>query len=230
MSKVKVCLRHISELFLYEYYCLGDDEYEISGDDTLTEHKLRAKELLAAADYAKSQQEWISANLDNPVDMESILGIILCCKQLGDVEGEYFYTNESYNYSCTRAEMAAFYRNIGWYYLEKYDPDTASACYMYSQLFDKTSQAEDEIKFLEKALNKKFPEKTPEELQKVLKSKGVPTEANPVTLALLFKAGNEAESAGQIGQALDCYRMLYDLSQDVEISEKISTLQTLLNY
>ena len=120
MSKVKVCLRHISELFLYEYYCLGDDEYEISGDDTLAEHKSRAKELLAAADYAKSQQEWISANLDNPVDMESILGIILCCKQLGDVDGEYKYTTESYNYCCTRAELAAYYRNLGWYYLETY--------------------------------------------------------------------------------------------------------------
>ena len=29
MSKLDVCLRHISEVYLYEYYCLGSDEYEI---------------------------------------------------------------------------------------------------------------------------------------------------------------------------------------------------------
>ena len=39
MSKLTICLRHISEVFLYEYYCLGDDEYEISEEDTLTLHK-----------------------------------------------------------------------------------------------------------------------------------------------------------------------------------------------
>lgn len=227
---IKVSLNHISEVFLYEYFVAKGKEYVLSETDLAKAHKETANSYMAEGNFKKAQQEWLAAQTKNPVDMESILEIIYCCKQLGDIDGEYFYTNESYNYSCTRAEMAAFYRNIGWYYLEKYDPDTASACYMYSQLFDKTSQAEDEIKFLEKALNKKFPKKTPEELQKVLKSKGVPTEANPVTLALLFKAGNEAESAGQIGQALDCYRMLYDLTQDVEISEKISTLQTLLNY
>ena len=44
MSKLKVCLRHISEVFLYEFYCLGDDEYEISDEDTLTPHKEKAKE------------------------------------------------------------------------------------------------------------------------------------------------------------------------------------------
>lgn len=41
--------------------------------------------------------------------MEAILGIILCCKQLGDSEGEYSYTTESYNYCCTRAELAVYY-------------------------------------------------------------------------------------------------------------------------
>ena len=123
MSKLKVCLRHISEVFLYEYYCLGDDEYEISDEDTLTPHKEKAKGLLLSGNYSGAQQEWLAAHLENPVDMEVILGIILCCKQLGDAEGEYSYTTESFNYCCTRAELAAYYRNLGWYYLEKYKPD-----------------------------------------------------------------------------------------------------------
>ena len=89
MSKLKLCLRHISEVFLYEYYCLGDDEYELTDIDTLTPHKEMAKELMLAGNYSKSQKEWLDAHFENPVDMESILGIILCCKQLGDTEGEY---------------------------------------------------------------------------------------------------------------------------------------------
>ncbi len=56
MSKLTVCLRHISEVFLYEYYCLGYDEYEISEEDTLTLYKTKAKELLLSGDYSKAQQ------------------------------------------------------------------------------------------------------------------------------------------------------------------------------
>ncbi|WP_026528878.1 hypothetical protein [Butyrivibrio sp. VCD2006] len=220
-----VSLNHISEVYLYEYYVSKGAEYQISETDNAAPHKEKARDFMTTGDINNAQQEWIKAHFENPVDMESILSIISCCKQLGDIEGEYSYTSDSYNYCCTRAEMAAYYRNLGWYFLEKYKPDLASACYMYSQLFDKTKQAEDEIKFLEKALKHKIEEKTPKELQEILKKNDIPTEANSITLALLYKAGEEAEATGMIEQALDCYRMVYDLSGDEEVAGRIKALQ-----
>ena len=224
MSKLKLCLRHISEVFLYEYYCLGDDEYELTDVDTLTPHKERAKELMLAGNYSKSQKEWLDAHFENPVDMESILGIILCCKQLGDTEGEYSYTTESYNYCCTRAELAAYYRNLGWYYLEKYNPELSAACYLYSKYFEESQQADAELEFLEKAIGKKVSAKDLSQIQNILKENNIPTEANPITLALLYKAAEEAQEAGDKAQALDCYRMVYDLTEDEEVGKRISGL------
>ena len=224
MSKLKLCLRHISEVFLYEYYCLGDDEYELTDIDTLTPHKERAKELMLAGNYSKSQKEWLDAHFENPVDMESILGIILCCKQLGDTEGEYSYTTESYNYCCTRAELAAYYRNLGWYYLEKYNPELSAACYLYSKYFEESQQADAELEFLEKAIGKKVSAKDLSQIQNILKENNIPTEANPITLALLYKAAEEAQEAEDKAQALDCYRMVYDLTEDEEVGKRISGL------
>ena len=224
MSKLKLCLRHISEVFLYEYYCLGDDEYELTDVDTLTPHKERAKELMLSGNYSKSQKEWLDAHFENPVDMESILGIILCCKQLGDTEGEYSYTTESYNYCCTRAELAAYYRNLGWYYLEKYNPELSAACYLYSKYFEESQQADAELEFLEKAVGKKVSAKDLSQIQNILKENNIPTEANSVTLALLYKAAEEAQEAGDKAQALDCYRMVYDLTEDEEVWSRISGL------
>ena len=224
MSKLKLCLRHISEVFLYEYYCLGDDEYELTDVDTLTPHKERAKELMLSGNYAKSQKEWLDAHFENPVDMESILGIILCCKQLGDTDGEYSYTTESYNYCCTRAELAAYYRNLGWYYLEKYNPELSAACYLYSKYFEESQQADAELEFLEKAIGKKVSAKDLSQIRDTLKENNIPTEANPITLALLYKAAEEAQEAGDKAQALDCYRMVYDLTEDEEVGKKISGL------
>lgn len=233
MSKKNVCLRHISEVFLYEYYCLGDDEYEISVDDTLTPHKEKAKELLLAGNYSDSQQEWLSAHFENPVDMEAILGIILCCKQLGDIEGEYSYTIESYNYCCTRAELAAYYRNLGWYYLEKYKPEVSAACYLYSKYFEESQQADAELEFLKKAIGKNIAEKDINKIQKILKDNEIPTEASPVTLALLYKAAEEVADCDDKKQALDCYRMVYDLTADEEIGKIILKLfdpKTMINH
>ena len=224
MSKLKLCLRHISEVFLYEYYCLGDDEYELTDVDTLTPHKERAKELMLSGNYSKSQKEWLDAHFENPVDMESILGIILCCKQLGDTEGEYSYTTESYNYCCTRAELAAYYRNLGWYYLEKYNPELSAACYLYSKYFEESQQADAELEFLEKAIGKKVSAKDLSQIQNILKENNIPTEANPVTLTLLYKAAEEAQEVGDKSQALDCYRMVYDLTEDEEVGKRISGL------
>lgn len=221
MSKLKLCLKHISEVFLYEYYCLGDDEYELTDVDTLTPHKERAKELMLAGNYSKSQKEWLDAHFENPVDMESILGIILCCKQLGDTEGEYSYTTESYNYCCTRAELAAYYRNLGWYYLEKYNPELSAACYLYSKYFEESQQADAELEFLEKAIGKKISAKDLTQIRDILKKNNIPTEANPITLALLYKAAEEAQEAGDKAQALDCYRMVYDLTEDEEVGRRI---------
>ncbi len=43
-----------------------------------------------------------------------------------------------------------------------------------------------------------------------------------VTLALLYKAAEEAENAGDKDQALDCYRMVYDLTADEDVGKRIS--------
>ena len=224
MSRKKICLRHIAEVYLYEYFCLNGDEYEISDEDTLTPHKIKAKELMLAGEYEKARQELFAVRFDNPVDIEALLSLILCCKQLGDVEDEYSYTIESYNYCCTRAELAAYYRNLGWYYLEKYKPDLSAALYRYSTFFQEGQAAEEEIKYLESALNKPMGKESPEQIQKMLEDNEIPTGPSNITLALLIKAGEEAEQNGNYMQARDCYMMVYDLTEDEEVGLKINRI------
>ena len=144
-----VSLSHISEVYLYEYYIAPNEAYEINDNSEIESFINDAKSLMARGNINEALQKWLKANVENPVNMEIILQIISCCKQLGDIQGEYTYTIMSYNYSCTRAELAAYYRNLGWYYLESYKPEISAACYRYSMLFDDTKQADNEIKFLE---------------------------------------------------------------------------------
>lgn len=220
---LSLSLQHISEVFLYEYY-MNPDEYEISSEDLCRPHLDKAQDLLTLQKNNEALQEFLAANMENPVNFEAVSGIIICCKRLGDIEGEYKYTQDMYNLCCTRAELATYYRNLGWYYLEKYKPDLSAALYRYSTFFQQGQAAEEEIKYLEKALNKPMGQESPDQIQQILTDNNIPVGPSNVTLALLIKAGEEAEQSGNYMQANDCYMMVYDLTGDEEIGEKIRKL------
>ena len=55
------------------------------------------------------------------------------------------------------------------------------------------------------ANGKKVAKKDLPQIQKILRDNQIPIEANTVTLALLYKAAEEAADAEDKDQALDCY-------------------------
>lgn len=224
---LRLSLRHISEVYLYEYY-KNPDEYEISDTDLARPHIDKANMLLSEQRNNEALQEYLAAVMENPVSFEAVSGIIICCKRLGDIEGAYKYTKEMYNICCTRAELATYYRNMGWYYLEKYDPDLSAALYRFSTFLVESEAAEQEIKYLETALNKPMGRKNSEEIIEILKQNNIPTGPSNITLALLIKAGEEAEDSGNYIQANDCYMMVYDLTQDDEIGDRITRIKNII--
>jgi hypothetical protein len=93
-------------------------------------------------------------------------------------------------------------------------------------MFQESCQAAEDIRFLEKAMKHKMILNSTMDLQKLLEKNKIPLGPDPVTLALLVKAGEEAEKKGNQLQALDCYSMVYDLTGDDEICEKIEKLKS----
>ncbi|MCR5144955.1 MAG: hypothetical protein K6B67_06580 [Lachnospiraceae bacterium] len=217
MEIKEVCIGHIAEIFLYEYYVAGNEEYKLKEENTYAVHSEAGKHFMENGDYEAALQEWIRAHEDNPVSQEALLNIVNCYIHLENIEKVLEYTKKSYDFCCTRAELAAFYRNLGFYYVSVYKPEVAAACYRYSTLFVESEAAENEIKFLEKALKKSMGKLTIEEMQKLLSENDIPLQANSVTLALIYKAGQEAAQRGLKSQAHDCFSMVYDLTHDEEV-------------
>ncbi len=214
-----VCLNHIADIFLYEYYIAGENAYQLKPDESYQKHMEDGYQLMDVGEYEKALVEFSAALEDKPVSRETYERIITCYKFMHEVDREFEYTKKSYDYCCTRSEMAAFYRNLGWYYLEMYQPKVAAACYLYSKFFEESTQVENELQFLETALKKDFHEMELSQMQKILEENQIPLKANSVTLALLYKAGMEAKELDLKEQAYECFYMLYDLTQDPEIEQ-----------
>lgn len=217
---MQVCIHHIGELFLFEYY-KKPGEYTNIAEDMVTPLLNRAEEEEKRGGLIGALQNYEKALELDPVSTFIYFKMISCCYRLNRLQEIHDDTVEVYPYLATRAEMAQYYRWLGYYYLESYQPHLSAALYRYSTYFEKSRQAENEISFLETAMNKKMPAYTLEQLQNCLQDAGIPLQASNVTLALLVKAGEEAERAGNLTQALDCYSMVYDTSHDRELGQRI---------
>ena len=226
----KVCIYHIAEQFLYEYY-EQPGEYVLSEKDEVSPLLKKAEDeekrggIVAAAQYYEQAEEW------NPAGTAVRFHLIDCYFRLNRKEDVLAETKAVYPYCCTRAEMAQYYRWLGWYHLESYHPELAEVLYRYSTYFEKSRQAESEIRFLESALNAKMPSYSVEELQARLTKAEIPLAASNVTIALLVRAEEEAEqnyrrtgAEAWRRQALDCCHMVLDCTGDEEIKERIRRL------
>lgn len=215
----QVSLNHIADIYLYEYYIAADKSYDLISDETCKKYIENGRRLTNEGNYNEAINEFSKALEYNPVNVAVINKIVSCYKYLHDIEKEFEYAQKTYNFCCTRSELATYYRNVGWYYLEKYKPEVSVACYMYSNLFEKSEQNENEIHFLEVATQKSYKDLSIEEIQETLKENSIPIEASSVTLALMYRAGLEALSLGNKTQAYECFFMVYDLTQDEEVKE-----------
>lgn len=220
----KVCIYHIGELYLFEYYC-KPDEYEIDPEDKVSallddcEAQEKKGGLMMALQDAEKAKEL------NPVSTRVYEKLVSLYFRLNRKEDVKRTVDEAYPYLATPAELAWYYRWEGFYYLETYKPELSEVLYRYSELFAKSDQAEEEIHYLETALGKKMPDYSTKELQEKLQNASIPTGPSNVTIALFYRAGQEAEEKGMLQQALDCYEIVNLWSKDAEVEEKILKLR-----
>ena len=261
----EVCIYHIAEQFLFEYYC-QPGEYRISEEDHAGELLSKGLSQEKSGGLMGALQSYEKALAFNAVSTQIYFRLISVHFRLGQLEELFSRTKEVYPYLSTKAEMAQYYRWLGYYYLEKYQPELSAALYRYSTLFSKSAQAEEEIRYLEAAMDRKLADDSERELQVKLQKAGIPVTASNVTLALLYRAGQEAlqhakDAAGEVGaaaqhaldaggaagagarhvkdttgrvenatakhwrqQALECFSMIYDLTEDAQIKEEMEEL------
>lgn len=219
-----VCIHHIAELYLFEYY-ERPGQYEIAKEDLIAPIAERALSQETTGGTIGAIQNWEKAKELNPARCDIRQHLLSCAFRLKDLDRVAEETKAMYPYVCTRAELAAYYRWRGLWCLEKYQPELSRTLYRYSTYFQKSAEAENEIRFLDTAMHRTGPEPTEQEVLKKIQEAEIPPTAASVTMALLVRASEEAERSGNDRQALDCLRMVYDLSGDAGIGARIQEIE-----
>lgn len=228
-NDIHISLNHIMEYYIYATYYNPDSSVVVSekpygryfreyGDLLMTKECFRAAE----AAY-KDAISW------NPVDLDSILGLAECYKRLNMLERYLIVTKEAYRYCCTRATMARYYRNMGYYYVSKYEPEVARACYVYSNIYYHTDNADSELKYLEEALKDKTPDMTIPKMQEIFSKHNIEPGPNPDTIGIVYRVGELMMEDKEYALARDCFSIVYDITRDSQLEKLLDELENTLD-
>ena len=107
---------------------------------------------------------------------------------------DFYNENKNiYQYLYSEAGLARYYRNLGFYYIEKEKYLLAQACFIYSTLFEETKIAENELKYLV-AIDKYEPITNEKQMFDILKDNEIPLSISINNQQLLKKFVNDPKS------------------------------------
>ncbi len=214
---------HILETYYYAYFKKDVSKIEYTDYNINAFYRMLGFAQMHMDKHIDAITSYDKALKWNPVDLDTYLQLAELYKKVENLEGEKRVTLESYNYCCTRSTMARFYRNMGFYYLQKYMPDVAGALYVYSNIYYETEYAHNELDFIAKATQKEIPDYDIGSLQKILSDNDIPIGPNSDTIGITYRVGQLELEAGNKDAARDCFMMVYDLTQDEEVKQILET-------
>ncbi|WP_407393477.1 hypothetical protein [Methanobrevibacter sp.] len=163
----------------------------------------------------------------NPVSSRIILELCEIYKQHTYNYNKYvMYTTEALQYAYYPQDIARCYRNLGAYYIEENQMETALALFKYSMEYDLSPLAYKEIIYIQSKNNLDF---SIEECEEIIKAKNIQLGANPLIIETLEELTGEYEKNQLYNQAIYFYNILYTLTKDNEILEKINNCNDNLN-
>jgi len=220
---------HILDAYFYTYFKKDTEQLHYTEENISAFYRLRGFTQMHQEKWTDAVMSYRKALNWNPVDLDSLFQLCELYKKTGNLEGCLANTEEAYHYCSSRNTLAHFYRNLGFYALETYQTELASALYTYSNIYYPSKQAEEELKYLEKATGKPIPEYTLLQLQKILKENDIPLGPDKDTLGITYRVGQLEYEAGHLENAHDCFMMVYDLTQDEEVGTLLKEINSCLS-
>ncbi|WP_159441915.1 tetratricopeptide repeat protein [Clostridium sp. Marseille-P2415] len=201
-----ISFNHVVEVMYYEFFT-GDETYHCAKISFNRMYNRLAELFRRCGDLSSEQKALQSALQWNPVDLDVYFAFAELYKQEGNLEKCLELSNRAHRFCNTRAALARYYRNLGYYYLETYQPELSAALYQYSEIYYETQSAKRELDYLAAAMKRDIRIHDLERLQMSLKKSSIPLGFNRFTTALTYKAFEIEKQRGHLKEAKECYEL-----------------------
>lgn len=228
LEDINISLNHIMEYYIYATYFKPEEKVLVSQKPYGRYFREYGDLCVAKERYKAAEAAYKDAICWNPVDLDSILALAECYKHLNMMERYLIVTKEAYRYCCTRATMARYYRNMGFYYVSKYQPEVARCCYIYSNIYFHTDNADSELKYLEDALKDNTPDMSIPQMQKILVDNGIEPGPDPDTIGIVYRVGELMMEDNEYALTKDCFSIVYDITREEQLGKMLDELEKMV--
>lgn len=129
-------------------------------------------------------------------------------------------------YSYSSKNIARAYRNYGYMFVELEDYDVAICCYLMCLARDRSDMAQSQLYYISQLTDRKIkPEDYSDKIEELFNDKEIRLRANPELLQIAYGLGKQFEDDQQLNDAHFFYSIVYDLTNNEEIKEKLMTIK-----
>lgn len=217
-------LNHVMEYYMYMCYFAPSCDVKIFELPINTYYRTYGDLCIRLSKYKTAEDAYKKALCWNPADLDSYLGLAESYKYLNMLTRYLDITKQAYRFCCTRATMARYYRNMGYYYLSAYQTDLARACYLYSNIYYHTENADSELSYLKQALGDETPDFSIKEMQEMFDSNGIEPGPDSKTIGIIYRVGQLMMEDKDYELAKDCFSIVYDITQEEQLGRLLEEM------
>ncbi|WP_405308716.1 hypothetical protein [Methanobrevibacter sp.] len=185
--------------------------------------------LLEDNQFEKSEKYLKKAIKINPVSSRVILELSEIYKIHTYTYNKYYMlVSDALKYAYYPQDIARCYRQLGFYYIEENQMEIALALFIYSMEYELSPQAYSEINYIQ-SKNSEL-KLNLDECINIIKNKNIQLGVNPFVLDTLYELTDEYENNHLYSQSKYYYEIIYDLTNDENILEKINNITSKINY
>lgn len=160
-----------------------------------------------AVEYLDKALKW------NPINISAMFEKATVFRMKGNLDRNRAEIEKTFIFIYNSSYLAKFYRELGWYYVERKIYDLGNALYTYSNYFYKTNNAENELKYIAQQENREIRYTPIAEINQYLKDYNIPINFNRSIVNCIFDELQKVENNNEKRSSARYYsNLMYDMT------------------
>lgn len=177
----------------------------------------------------EAEDALFTAHKWSPVNSQVMFELAEIYKVFHKYEEYIEWTKKAMKYSYKSGDIARGYRNLGYYYIDIEKYQLAADLFYFSQFFNETEIANSELFYISQKIGELPKQSDIKELKNTLDKEGIQFGANNEIISIIHQLGVILEKQNKISDAINFFMLVYDLSHDQSIRNKIDELKKRMN-
>lgn len=160
-----------------------------------------------AVEYLDKALKW------NPINISAMFEKATVFRMKGNLDRNRAEIEKTFIFIYNSSYLAKFYRELGWYYVERKIYDLGNALYTYSNYFYKTNNAENELKYIAQQENREIRYTPIAEISQYLKDYNIPINFNRSIVNCIFDELQKVKNNNEKRSSARYYsNLMYDMT------------------